>query len=159
MRSIKVGLAAAAVVGATVSGAYAAGVVNKSGHEVDDHAAKGQAIAAAARAKHAAPADPSAPAEPIASARTGTVDDSTAGTDPSASPTEKADQGRHYGQVKPHKHDGHAWGRGHGQGAVVLPPKPTQEQRQAAAHEKASDKKAAAAERRAAGRAHAHQGD
>ena len=57
MLSIKAAVAAGALAASTAGGAYAAGVVNKNGHEVNAHAAHGQSVAAAARARLASALD------------------------------------------------------------------------------------------------------
>jgi hypothetical protein len=90
MKSIKVVIATGAVVASTVGGAYATGVVNKNGHEVNDHAAHGQAVAAAARAKHLA-TDPGTTTPSVDPSETATPDPSeTPSETPSVDPTETA---------------------------------------------------------------------
>lgn len=86
MQSIKVVIVTGAVVASTVGGAYAAGVVNKNGHEVNDHAAHGQAVAAAARAKHLA-TDTESATPSVEPSETATTEPSET---PSVQPTETA---------------------------------------------------------------------
>lgn len=134
MRRVRIALATVAVAATTVGGAYAAGVVNKDGHQVDDHAAHGQSVAAAARAAHAPPAADTPTETPSTESTEPSTDDS--GDEPStepaepdtetptSAPAEKSDNGHHYGQTKTHAHEGHHWGRGHGKGPVVKPDNP-----------------------------------
>jgi hypothetical protein len=138
MQSIKAVVAAGAITVSTIGGAFAAGVVNKNGHEVNDHAAHGQAVAAAARAKHAAPSE-TASVEPTETAtseatETATTEDTDTATaepteattteateaaTPEASPTPHRGwtQGKHVGWSKKGKH----YGVGHGKGKPALP--------------------------------------
>jgi hypothetical protein len=144
MQSIKALIATGAVVASTVGGAYAAGVVNKNGHEVDDHAAHGQSVAASARARHlaadtesatpsaepteTATAEPSetATAEPSETATAEPTETATATAEPSESTTAEAKKhlgwtkGQHKGWAKKGKH----YGVGHGTGKPAKPAKP-----------------------------------
>ena len=153
MRSIKVALATAVVVGATISGAYAAGVVNKNGHEVDAHASHGQSVAAAAPAKHldaeadASTTDPAtSPAEASGTDEASEAPEASEATEPTTpaepSAPATADEGKHLGQVTPHTHVGHAWGTGHGKGQPVKPAKPTKDEKAAARDAKKAAHKA-----------------
>jgi len=165
MRSIKLGIATLAVVGATVSSGYAAGVVTKSGHEVDDHAAHGQSVAAAARAaaaarKEAAATSPSAaPSTTTAptTAEAPSTEPSESPTSPSATPADEPSAGGHHLGWAKHTPAGHAWGRGHGTGEPVKPAQDAPRAAHRAAHraaEKGTAAHAAAGTR--AGRAPQH---
>lgn len=142
MQSIKVLAATGAITVATIGGAYAAGTVNKNGHEVNDHAAHGQAVAAAARAKHLASATPTAEPSDVATAdptddasdasQTATPEETTTPAEPTETATETAPaeptvpakahlgwtKGQHKGWTKKAKHYGVAHGTG-------MPVKPT----------------------------------
>jgi hypothetical protein len=117
---------------AAAAGSTPSPVLNKNGHQVDEHAAKGQARAAAARARHLArkPASETPTPEPEG-AETATATPTPAPV-PSDAPDEKTDRdGRRHGDCPgkqrdvdgsfDHRnHDGdhrgrsHDWGRGGG---------------------------------------------
>ena len=126
MQSIKALVATGAVVASTVGGAYAAGVVNKNGHEVNEHAAHGQSVAAAARAQHATPsasesatasAEPTETADPTETVQPTETASETATAAPTAAQHRGWTQGKHVGWSKNGKH----YGVGHGKGEPAKP--------------------------------------
>lgn len=119
MHALRITIATAAVAATTIGGAYAAGVVNKNGHPVDDHAAHGQSVAAAARAHHlTATATTSASQQPTAPSgpQTGKPTDEPTGGATDRATGEPGSAGKHLGMTKAHRHLGHTWGVGHGAG-------------------------------------------
>jgi hypothetical protein len=127
MMSLKAALATGAIVATTMGGAYAVHapadgpVVNKNGHTVNPHAAHGQAVAAAARAKHSqSPTeDPTATETPTAeptetpeteAPETETPETETPETEAPETEAPATPQGNRFGQLKEHTNQGHHYG-------------------------------------------------